>query len=93
MTDVLDSVREGRLLRLALNRPDKRNALDAELCRALVRALDDAGRDPAVGAIVLTGNGKAFCAGMDLVEIAQYADTKEINTVHEQLFTIGARLD
>ena len=92
MTDVLDSVREGRLLRLTLNRPDKRNALDANLCRALVRALDDAAGDPAVGAIVLTGNGKAFCAGMDLAEIAEGADTTEINAVHEQLFTIGARL-
>ncbi len=68
MTDVLDSIREGRLLRLTLNRPDKRNALDAKLCRALVRALDDAGGDPEVGAIVLTGQGKAFCAGMDLAE-------------------------
>ena len=92
MTDVLDSVREGRLLRLTLNRPDKRNALDAKLCRDLVRALDDAGRDRGVGAIVLTGNGKAFCAGMDLAEIAQCADTREINAVHEQLFTIGTRL-
>jgi enoyl-CoA hydratase/carnithine racemase len=92
MTDVLDSNREGRLLRLTLNRPDKRNALDANLCRALVRALDGAGEDPEVGAIVLTGQGKAFCAGMDLAEIAQGPDTREINNVHEQLFTIGARL-
>ena len=92
MADVLDSAREGRLLRLTLNRPDKRNALDANLCRALLRALDDAAGDPAVGAIVLTGNGKAFCAGMDLSEIAGGADTTEINAVHEQLFTIGARL-
>lgn len=92
MTDVLDSVREGRLLRLTLNRPDKRNALDAKLCWALVRALDSAGDDPGVSAIVLTGQGKGFCAGMDLAEIAQGAETKEINAVHEQLFTIGARL-
>src|SRR5260370_42617991 len=92
MTDVLDSVREGRLLRLTLNRPDKRNALDAKLCRALLRALDDACGDPGVGVIVLTGQGKAFCAGMDLAEIAQGADTEEINAVHDQLFTIEARL-
>ena len=92
MTDVLDSAREGRLLRLTLNRPDKRNALDANLCRSLLRALDDADRDPGVGAIVLSGNGKAFCAGMDLSEIARGADTREINAVHEQLFTIGTRL-
>ncbi len=92
MTDVLDSIREGRLLRLTLNRPDKRNALNAELCRAMARALDDADDDPAVGAIVLTAHGKAFCAGMDLVEIEQLGNTRDINTVHEQLFTIGSRL-
>src|SRR5450759_5047694 len=92
MTDLLHSVREGRLLRLTLNRPEKRNALDAALCRALVTALEDAARDPAVGAILLTGSGKAFCAGMDLAEIEAGADTEEINAVHEQLFTIGSRL-
>jgi enoyl-CoA hydratase/carnithine racemase len=92
MTDVLHSIREGRLLRLTLNRPDKRNALSAALCHALVTALEDAAHDPAVGAILLTANGKAFCAGMDLAEIEPGADAEEINAVHEQLFTVGARL-
>lgn len=79
-------------MRLTLNRPDKRNALDAALCRALVSALEDAAGDPAVGAILLTANGKAFCAGMDLAEIAQAARAEDIDALHEQLFTIGARL-
>src|SRR5438477_7547087 len=92
MTDILHSVREGRLLRLTLNRPEKRNALDAALCRALVSALDEAAADPAISAILLTGNGKAFCAGMDLAEIEQTTGTAEIDAVHEQLFTAGARL-
>lgn len=92
MTELLYSVREGRLLRLTLNRPEKRNALDAALCRALVQALEDAAGDPAVGAILLTAEGKAFCAGMDLAEIEAGVDAGEIDSVHEQLFTIGARL-
>jgi enoyl-CoA hydratase/carnithine racemase len=92
MTAVLHSVREGRLLRLTLNRPNKRNALDAALCRALVSALEQAAADHAVGAILLTAHGTAFCAGMDLGEIAQADNAEEINTVHEQLFTVGARL-
>jgi enoyl-CoA hydratase/carnithine racemase len=92
MTDLLHSVREGRLLRLTLNRPEKRNALDAALCRALLGALDDAAHDPAVGAILLTANGRAFCAGMDLAEIEQAANAEEIDALHERLFTIGARL-
>jgi enoyl-CoA hydratase/carnithine racemase len=92
MTDLLHSVREGRLLRLTLNRPGKRNALDTALCRALVDALEDAARDPAVGAILLTANGRAFCAGMDVAEIEEGSHAGEIDALHEQLFTIGARL-
>ena len=95
MSDTLHTVSDGRVLRLAVNRPEKRNALNLELCRALVEALEAADRDPGVGAILLTGNGKAFCAGMDLHEIAGVdtdVDTAAISHVHERLFTIGARL-
>ncbi|HEY1493235.1 MAG TPA: enoyl-CoA hydratase-related protein [Candidatus Solibacter sp.] len=92
MTDLLHSVREGRILRLTLNRPEKRNALDAALCRALVDALEAAQCEAAVGAILLAANGKAFCAGMDLAEIESVGDTSEIDAVHERLFTVGARL-
>ena len=92
MTDHLLSTREGRLLRLTLNRPDKRNALDAALCRDLVETLDLAQADPEISAILLTANGKVFCAGMDLTEIEQGGDTAEISDLHERLFTVGARL-
>ena len=91
MNNPLEIHREGRLLCIALNRPEKRNALNAQLCRGLVQAIEAADRDPGIGAILLSGNGKCFCAGMDLHEIAE-ADTDEITDVHEQLFTIGARL-
>ena len=91
MSNILEIHREGRLLALALNRPEKRNALNIPLCRELVQALETAERDPGIGAILLTGNGKCFCAGMDLSEIAD-ANTDEISSVQEQLFTIGARL-
>ncbi|HYW44030.1 MAG TPA: enoyl-CoA hydratase/isomerase family protein [Bryobacteraceae bacterium] len=66
---ILEAARDGRVLRLGLNRPEKRNALNAELCAALVGALEEADRDSAIGAILITGNGKSFCAGMDLSEI------------------------
>ena len=91
MSDVLQIHRDGRLLRIALNRPEKRNALNLQLCRELVRELESADQDPAVGAILLSGNGKCFCAGMDLGEIAT-ADPGAIASVHERLFTIGSRL-
>jgi len=80
------------LLRLTLNRPGKRNALDAALCRQLVETLDAAAADPGVGAILLLASGNVFCAGMDLAEIEQGGDTDEISALHERLFTAGARL-
>jgi enoyl-CoA hydratase/carnithine racemase len=91
MSELLEIHRDGRLLRVALNRPEKRNALNLELCRQLVRTLESADRDASVGAILLSGNGKCFCAGMDLTEVAE-ADTSAITDVQEQLFTIGSRL-
>jgi enoyl-CoA hydratase/carnithine racemase len=91
MADILESSRQGRLLRLALNRPEKRNALSAQLCRELVHTLETAERDAHIGAVLLTGNGKHFCAGMDLSEVGTL-DNAEINSGQEQLFTIGARL-
>src|SRR5262249_55590538 len=91
MNDLIQVSREGRVLRIALNRPDKRNALNIGLCGQLVTALDRADADPGIGAILLTGNGKSFCAGMDLSEVLS-ADSGAINEVQEQLFSIGARL-
>jgi enoyl-CoA hydratase/carnithine racemase len=93
MSDILQSVREGRVLHLTLNRPEKRNALDAALCRALVEAIDHASRDHSIGAVLVSANGKAFCAGMDLNEIATGEATHQINAVQEQLFTIVARVE
>ncbi len=91
MSDTVHTVSDGRLLRLTLNRPQKRNALNLELCRALVEALEGADRDPKIGAILLSANGPSFCAGMDLHEI-DHVDDGALSLVHEQLFTIGARL-
>ena len=92
MPDILETSRTGRVLRVALNRPEKRNALNAELCRILVETLGGAFADSAVGAIFLCGNGKHFCAGMDLSEVsAVTADA--ISDAQERLFTIGARAE
>ena len=51
---------------LTLNRPQSKNGLTIELCGAIVSALEEAGRDPAVRAIMLTGRGESFCSGLDL---------------------------
>ncbi|NIR41842.1 MAG: 2-(1,2-epoxy-1,2-dihydrophenyl)acetyl-CoA isomerase, partial [Actinobacteria bacterium] len=57
---------EGPVRVLSFDRPDKLNALDAALADRATAALQDAAADPAVGAVVLTGEGRAFCAGVDL---------------------------
>jgi methylglutaconyl-CoA hydratase len=85
---MLEVRQDDRVLRLTLNRPEKRNALNLSLCRKLVEALDAAQNDPTVSVILLTGNGKGFCAGMDLHEALQ-ADRSELDQVHERLFTAG----
>lgn len=54
---------------VTINRPDKRNALSRGLIAALADAFRRATDDPAVRCVVLTGNGPAFCAGMDLDEL------------------------
>ncbi len=68
------SAREGGVLTLTLNRPDKRNALSTALIEALHQALDAADLDAEVRVIVLTGAGKDFCAGADLEELLASAD-------------------
>lgn len=59
---------------LTLNRPDLRNALDRRLRQELSDALDQAEEDATVRALVLTGSGTAFCAGMDLGELENLLD-------------------
>ena len=51
---------------IALNRPDRRNAIDDGMRGELIEALDWAAQSDDVGAVVLTGRGKAFCAGGDI---------------------------
>lgn len=55
-----------RVARIELNRPDAMNAIDQAMKADLLGALEHAARDPEIGAVVLTGAGKAFCTGTDL---------------------------
>ncbi len=59
------SVDDG-ILTLTLNRPDRLNAFTVEMSRELEAAFQRASKDDAVRAVVVTGAGRAFCAGMDL---------------------------
>jgi enoyl-CoA hydratase len=71
---VSDTVRyetRDRKAYLTLNRPDRLNAIDEELARALPLAVERANDDPGVHVIILQGAGRAFCSGYDLKEYAE----------------------
>lgn len=74
--DILQVTTEGAVARITLNRPDKRNALNADLLRRLRMEFRALAADTEVKVIVLAANGKAFCAGADLEylqEVSQYS--------------------
>ena len=60
---------ENGVATIVLNRPEAFNSLNKELAHALQDALDKCAADENIRAVVLTGEGKAFCAGQDLVEV------------------------
>lgn len=60
---------KGGVARITLNRPEVFNSFNREMALALQETLDNCATDETVRAIVLTGNGKAFCAGQDLKEV------------------------
>lgn len=55
-----------RILTITLNRPDRMNAFNGLMCKELIAAFDQADADDAVKVVIVTGEGKAFCAGSDL---------------------------
>lgn len=68
---VLQEKKVGAITTLVMNRPDRLNALNNGLATALNEALSRIAQDPAVHVVVLTGAGRAFCAGGDLGAIAK----------------------
>ena len=70
---------DGRLCRIALAAPDKRNVLDEKSCRDLLHEMSDAAADSGTGAILLEGDGPIFCAGTESDD--------------QDLFTIGRRIN
>jgi 2-(1,2-epoxy-1,2-dihydrophenyl)acetyl-CoA isomerase len=68
---------ENGIVTIRLNRPDKLNALAGHMRRDLAEALEEAGSDPDVRVIVLTGEGRAFCAGGDVNFMAQLVERRD----------------
>ena len=64
--DTLEIAREDGVLTLTLSRPDRLNALNVQMLEEILRALDEIDADDTVRAVIVTGAGRAFCAGADL---------------------------
>lgn len=79
--------RDGGVLTLTLNRPDKLNAIDNPLADALLDALRSAAADPAVRAIRLRGHGRAFCAGRDVSAPPTERDLELVQAVARAIVT------
>ncbi|WP_137726288.1 enoyl-CoA hydratase [Prescottella subtropica] len=71
MSTTMRRVLRDAVLELTIDRPERMNAVDMATMRELTDAIRDAGDDPAVRAVLLTGAGTAFCTGADLAAMAE----------------------
>ena len=94
MSALEHQIRE-HVLVITLNRPEKLNALNREVLEALEALLRSAQTDPKVQGLMITGQGKAFCAGADIHRLAEcdaqsgYAFAKMGQGVFRLLETLG----
>src|SRR2546426_10683802 len=80
MDELIKVAEDNSIVTITLNRPERLNALVGHMRRDLAEALEEAGSDPDVRVIVLTGAGRAFCAGGDvhfMAELAEPGDAEE----------------
>jgi len=95
MMSVEEQIDNAGILTVTLNRPEKLNALNAEVLANLSRIFNSAKENPRVRALILTGAGKAFCAGADIQQLANctgetgYHFAKEGQAVCRLLETLG----
>ena len=78
--------KDGRIGRITLNRPDMMNAIDNDLPGELAAAVAQADADPGVHVMVLSGNGKAFCAGYDLNDPDQFVQEMPWDPMQDYAF-------
>jgi 2-(1,2-epoxy-1,2-dihydrophenyl)acetyl-CoA isomerase len=89
MTDIVLQHLEDGLLTITMNRPERRNALNPEMTKALVEAATRAADDPAVRAVLLKGAGGTFCVGGDVKSMAEgkapLAFEAKVSTLRERM--------
>src|ERR671939_176224 len=98
-TDLVMYENRGPAAVLTLNRPDRRNALSRGLIAALADAVVRAANDATARAVILTGAGPSFCAGMDLAELQEsvaagagegpvWDDALRLATLYDRIYTL-----
>jgi len=100
MSNVVQIIDTGHVRTIALNRPDKKNALSNDLAWGVIAAVEEAARVDDVRVIAITGSGDAFCAGLDLSGgertsplSPQSAQLDDVSWVGSFLLTIRKRCD
>jgi len=99
MSDLVRYDHRGPAAVVTINRPDKRNALSRALIAALTDAFRRAADDSAARCVIFTGNGPAFCAGMDLDELRGtlvnrsdadliWDDARNLSALYELIYTL-----
>ena len=86
---LIQAISEG-VATLTLNRPDRLNALCTPIMEGLLEALPRLARDTGVGVIVLTGAGRAFCAGGDVKSMAERSAER---SVEEAVIHLRGRME
>jgi enoyl-CoA hydratase/carnithine racemase len=80
MDDLIKVAEDSRIVTITLNRPDRLNAFVGHMRRDLAETLEEAGSDPHVRVVIITGAGRAFCAGGDvnfMAELVERNDSEE----------------
>ncbi len=84
-----------RMACLTLNRPEKKNALNGEMIRALIQVLEEMENDPSVKLVVIKGAGNVFCSGADLAELEKMreqsfeenlSDSRLLGTLFQKIY-------
>jgi 2-(1,2-epoxy-1,2-dihydrophenyl)acetyl-CoA isomerase len=90
-TDLLETIKDGVAV-LTMNRPDRLNAMSGPMLDAMLEALQRLAEDGAVGAVVLTGAGRGFCAGGDVKAMAEGTELGG-TTMEEKAQALRSRME
>jgi 2-(1,2-epoxy-1,2-dihydrophenyl)acetyl-CoA isomerase len=85
MSEIVQTRIEDRVATLTLNRPDKLNALNGEMARLALATVVELAENPEVGCVVVTGAGRAFCAGGDVSDMANATKTPTLEQKVDRL--------